>query len=96
MATGKSINQQAPCLAPLLYPCCELINKPPHVSGSTGQDILTVQWCRARGCGGDSETVGAHACGTDERSPAGFALSRILFFFVLCLRNAGKSPKLWK
>lgn len=74
MAMGKSINQQAPCLAPLLYLCCELINKPPHVSGSTGQDTLTVQWCCARGCGGDSQTVGEHACGTEERSTRWFQL----------------------
>lgn len=91
MATGKSINQQAPCLAPLLCLCCELINKPPRVSGSTGQDTLTVQWCCARGCGGDRGMVGAHACGTDAGSLADSGLSRIAF---VSYRIVGKPPML--
>lgn len=36
MATGKLVNQQAACLAPLLCLCCELANKSPHVSGRKG------------------------------------------------------------
>lgn len=82
MAAGKSINQQAPCLAPLLCLCCELINKTPMLAEARGQDTLTVQWCRAGGCGGDSEAVDAHPCRTHTDSLAASGQSCIPFCIV--------------
>lgn len=80
MAAGESINQQAPRLAPLLCLCCELINRTPMLAEARGQDALTVQWCRASGCGGGSEAV--DPCRTHTCSLAASGQSCIPFCVV--------------